>query len=97
VRRVADELEIRLNDDARRRDWVATRLSEDSTAVAVTRLEISEGQVPSVVGMGLKDALWTIERLGLRVDFSGKGRVVNQFPEAGAAVRRGAVITITLR
>jgi cell division protein FtsI (penicillin-binding protein 3) len=97
VRRVAGELGIRLSDDARRRDWVTTRLAEDSTVVAVTRLETPDGQVPSVVGMGLKDALWTIERLGLRVDFSGKGRVVGQFPEAGATVRRGAVITITLR
>jgi cell division protein FtsI (penicillin-binding protein 3) len=49
------------------------------------------------VGMGLKDALWAIERRGLRVDFSGKGRVVAQSPEAGTPVRPGATITITLR
>jgi cell division protein FtsI (penicillin-binding protein 3) len=97
VRRVASELGIELADEARRRDWVATSLRDDSTAIASVRLETEDGTVPSVVGMGLKDALWVIESRGLRVDFSGKGRVVEQFPEGGLPVRRGATVTLTLK
>jgi cell division protein FtsI (penicillin-binding protein 3) len=97
VREVAHELDIELDGDARRRDWVATSLREDSAAVVATRLETASGTVPSVVGMGLKDAVWTIESRGLKADFSGRGRVASQFPEAGAAIRPGATITITLR
>jgi cell division protein FtsI (penicillin-binding protein 3) len=97
VRQVARTLGIKLADDARRRDWVATRLRDDSTAVEVARVETAEGEVPSVVGMGLKDALWAVEGRGLRVDFNGKGRVVAQSPEPGAAIRRGGVVTLTLR
>lgn len=96
VREVAGALGIKLADDARRRDWVATGLRADSTAIAATRLETAAGTVPQVVGMGLKDALYAIESCGLRVDFSGKGRVAAQHPEPGAPVRPGAVVTLTL-
>ncbi len=95
VREVAGGLDIKLRDDARRRDWVATRA--DSVSVYASRVEAARGTVPSVVGMGLSDALYAIESRGLRVDFSGKGRVTAQFPAAGETVRPGATVTLTLK
>jgi cell division protein FtsI (penicillin-binding protein 3) len=97
VRRVASELDIRLADNARRRDWVRAGFGADSTSIVTSRFEAAAGTVPSVVGMGLKDALYAIESRGLRVDFSGKGRVAAQHPDPGATVRPGATITITLK
>jgi cell division protein FtsI (penicillin-binding protein 3) len=97
VRHVARELDIRLDDDARRRDWVATYLREDSTAIATTPIETAAGHVPRVIGMGLMDALYAIESRGYRVDFTGKGRVASQHPAAGAQARQGSTITLTLR
>ncbi len=97
VREVARGLGIRLTDDARRREWVSTAFSADSTAIVASRLDVSAGTVPEVVGMGLQDALYAIESRGLKVDFTGKGRVTAQHPEAGAAVRGGATVTITLK
>jgi cell division protein FtsI (penicillin-binding protein 3) len=97
VREVAAGLDIRLDDGARRRDWVSTSLRADSAAIATVPLEMTAGRVPRVVGMGLIDALYAIESRGFRVDFTGKGRVVSQSPEAGAAARNGATVTLTLR
>jgi cell division protein FtsI (penicillin-binding protein 3) len=97
VREVADGLGIKLANDARRRDWVATSFRDDSAAIVASRLETAPGTVPSLVGMGLKDALWAIESHGLRVDFAGQGRVVTQHPDPGATVRPGATVTITLK
>ena len=95
VREVAGGLDIKLEGDARRRDWVATRA--DSVSVHASTLETAKGTVPSVIGMGLSDALYAIESRGLRVDFSGKGRVTAQFPSAGETVRPGATVTLTLK
>jgi cell division protein FtsI (penicillin-binding protein 3) len=97
VRRVATELGVPLADDGLRREWVAAKFTADSTSVVATRLETAPGTTPSVVGMGLKDALWAVESRGLRCDFAGKGRVVAQHPAPGEAVRPGATVTITLR
>ncbi len=97
VRRTARELGISIADEGLRREWVSTAWVADSTSIAASRLEVAPGTVPPVVGMGLKDALYAIESRGLRVDFTGKGRVVAQHPAPGATVRAGATITITLK
>lgn len=39
--------------------------------------------VPDVVGMGLRDAVYTLESRGYKVGSSGKGKVTGQRPAAG--------------
>lgn len=52
-------------------------------------------QVPNVVGMGLRDAIFLLENRGLRVQIAGAGKVVRQSLRPGTAIR-GQVITLTL-
>ena len=51
--------------------------------------------IPSVVGMGLKDALYLLENRGLRVSFSGYGKVITQSLTPGM-VAMGQTISIKL-
>jgi len=51
---------------------------------------------PSVIGMGLKDAVYLMENKGLRVIASGKGRVLNQSLLAGTTFKKGQTITLLL-
>ena len=55
------------------------------------------GSVPDVSGMGAVDALYMLERAGLRVNITGRGRVVSQSMVAGSSFTRGQTITITLK
>ena len=48
-------------------------------------------------GMALKDALYLLESKGLKVHVQGKGRVVSQSIRAGARIREGNYVSITLR
>jgi cell division protein FtsI (penicillin-binding protein 3) len=97
VREVAERLDIQLGNTTQQSEWVSTSLGTDSVAITAVSRKTAAGTVPNVIGMGLKDALYAIESRGLKVDFAGRGRVVSQHPEAGAEVRHGATITITLR
>lgn len=54
------------------------------------------GGVPSVVGMGAKDAVYTLQRKGLRVYLSGVGKVVGQSIQPGTKIVRGSRITLTM-
>ena len=54
------------------------------------------GQVPDVMGMGATDALYMLEHAGLRVNLTGKGKVVAQSMPGGSAYTRGQTIAITL-
>ncbi|MFV0522167.1 MAG: penicillin-binding protein [Mangrovibacterium sp.] len=59
---------------------------------------IAEGkmEVPDVVGMTAGDALYLLESKGLRVHFSGFGKVQTQSLEAGTAYKEGQIINLKL-
>ena len=54
-----------------------------------------EKQVPNVVGMGLRDAMYVLENSGLNVGVIGVGKVRKQSIPAGTAAR-GQYIKIYL-
>jgi cell division protein FtsI (penicillin-binding protein 3) len=52
--------------------------------------------VPNVVGMGLKDAVYLAENKGLKVTFTGRGRVISQSLAAGIPYKKGQTLTLFL-
>jgi cell division protein FtsI (penicillin-binding protein 3) len=75
-------------------DWVATRESGDTIRLA--GVKIQKGLVPDVRGMSLRDAIYVLENSGLRVRYSGKGRVLRQSPEHGARYSIGTVVSLDM-
>ena len=75
-------------------DWVATR--ENGDTIRLAGLKLQEGLVPDVRGMSLRDAIYVLENSGLRVRFSGKGRVLRQSPEHGARYEEGSVVSLEM-
>ena len=70
--------------------------SHDYTIV-MNRIEPNRVTVPDVVGMGARDAIYLLERVGLRVNVEGQGKVVRQSLPVGRRVYRGNKITIILK
>ncbi len=52
--------------------------------------------MPNVKGMGLKDALYLLENMGVKVSVKGKGKVANQSVGAGSAVSKGMTVVLEL-
>jgi cell division protein FtsI (penicillin-binding protein 3) len=75
-------------------DWVATRESGDTIRLA--GVKIQEGLIPDVRGMSLRDAIYLLENVGIRVKYSGKGRVLRQSPEHGARYYDGTVVSLEM-
>ena len=69
----------------------------DSAAVLLTEREPQAGLVPNVVGMGAKDAVYLLEKQGLKVRLSGIGRVRRQSIPAGNRAVKGRTIALTLK
>ena len=74
--------------------WVAT--IEKNDTVRIVPVKIMEDIVPDVRGMSLRDALYLLENSGLKVEFTGRGRVRRQEPEKGTVIRNGMVISLVL-
>jgi cell division protein FtsI (penicillin-binding protein 3) len=52
--------------------------------------------MPSVQGMGLRDALYLLENKGLKVSVRGRGKVLAQSLPAGTAIKKGQLIYLQL-
>jgi cell division protein FtsI (penicillin-binding protein 3) len=52
--------------------------------------------MPDVTGMGVKDALFLLEQMGLKVFVNGKGAVVNQSIVPGSLVAKGSTVILEL-
>ena len=55
-----------------------------------------KGTVPSVVGLGVREAVATLENNGFNVKFQGTGYVRQQIPEEGTPLKRGSTVTLAL-
>ena len=66
------------------------------SAVLLQGKENKSKLVPSVIGMGAKDAVYLLESKGLKVSLSGTGKVHSQSVPQGALARKGQIIFIQL-
>ncbi|MGN0002320.1 MAG: penicillin-binding protein [Sphingobacterium composti] len=57
---------------------------------------IKEGVVPNVKGMGLVDAIFTMENAGFKTKISGKGKVIAQSLTPGQRLKIGSNISLEL-
>lgn len=58
--------------------------------------ESTQKGLPSVIGYGLRDAVYRLERMGVKVKVSGFGRVVAQSLPPGTPIKVGMVVQIQL-
>lgn len=75
--------------------WGSAQVSPN--AVILSHRDILRDFVPSVIGMGAKDAVYLLESKGLRVNLSGVGKVHSQSVSQGTLVRKGQTIGLILK
>lgn len=54
-------------------------------------------EVPDLEGLGLKDALFSVENCGYRCVYTGSGHVVQQSPAPGTEMKKGGTVTLRLK
>jgi len=77
-------------------DYVKASRNDELKTIQWNKVNLAEDLVPDVSGMTLKDALYLLENLGLKVFFSGNGRVKEQSLAPGYKVGPGKSITLKL-
>ncbi len=75
-------------------EWVTSRA--DSTGKRFASLSPSLQLIPDVTGMGARDALYFLEKLGLNVKINGFGLVRNQSIAPGSQVTEGSMIILEM-
>lgn len=74
--------------------WVNTETDEN--VIKAANMPLIRNEIPDLKGMGAKDAVYLLGELGLKVQLTGRGKVVAQNKTPGASFHKGEVITLTL-
>jgi cell division protein FtsI (penicillin-binding protein 3) len=96
LKNVLDELKIKNNARQIRTEYARIELRQTNEQIDLQELTFQQGRVPNVVGMGAKDAIYTLEKSGLRVSVTGRGQVVSQSVSPGQNANRGQTVALTL-
>ena len=92
---VLNKLNLSVTDNKSYSDWVKIKL--DSVEYQTEALALNNSLIPDVRGMGARDAVYLLEKSGLRVNLNGSGKVVSQSFRPGQNLVKGTTITLTLR
>ncbi|MGL4292247.1 MAG: penicillin-binding protein [Bacteroidales bacterium] len=93
--RVLNKLDIDCDDYRKEWTWTTTRIEDKQ--LSLHEYSTRENLIPSVTGMGAKDALFLLESCGLRVQINGKGRVYAQSRPSGQRFQKGETIVLNLK
>lgn len=82
------------NHSATEEEWI--KVAKNGNAVVWKKNAIIRDHVPDVLGMTFRDAIFILEKSGLRVSYEGKGRVAEQSLSPGAKISKGNKIYLKL-
>ncbi|HMG16003.1 MAG TPA: penicillin-binding protein [Saprospiraceae bacterium] len=85
---ILDKLDMPFDHDVKT-DWA--KVSKSDKEIELTDKKIDGNRIPSVIGMGLRDATYLLENLGLRVEAIGCGKVRSQGIAPGTLLRKQTI------
>lgn len=94
ILRIAEDLH--LQNVQGKPDSQMASVSKQDSVVVLGNIEIQEGKVPNVTGMGASNAIFLMENAGLKVKVKGVGKVKQQSLIPGSNYRAGQTVYLTL-
>lgn len=86
-----------LKGDNNAAGYVLRQLGVNTSKVPMASVDVKAGKMPDVTGMGARDAVYQLERLGVKVKLSGKGFVARQSIAPGTALQAGMSCMLELK
>lgn len=86
-----------LKGDKNAAGYVLKQLGVNTADVQMASLNLTEGKMPDVTGMGARDAVYQLGRLGVKVKLSGKGTVYHQGIAPGTSLQPGMLCVLELK
>lgn len=92
---LSNQLKLKYQDSTGRADqW--SSIQSSNTSLVLQRKPIDDKSMPVLKGLGLKDAIFLCEEMGLSVSVKGKGKVEEQSILPGQAIAKGQQIILSL-
>lgn len=94
IKQIFKSMKMRFADSVQQGKWSMVYASNYQPVIRANN--IRQQQMPNVKGMGLKDAVYLLENMGLKVRVTGKGKVAAQSVAPGTALAKGLTVVLEL-
>jgi cell division protein FtsI (penicillin-binding protein 3) len=92
---LSSKLALRYTDSTMRADeWVD--MNGKNATIGWSKRAVTDNMMPQLKGMGLKDAVYLCESMGLKITVKGKGKVSDQSIIAGQPIAKGQLVSVAL-
>lgn len=95
VSEILSALNMQFQDSSSTGYWRSVNIYNNQVVVKDNQV-LPKASVPSVIGYGLKDAIYLLENIGLKVMVAGKGKVIYQSLTAGTPIKKSETIQLQL-
>lgn len=97
IKKVLQTLKMPFRDSVNEQTWANVYGNMGGSSQPVLSVnKVRKQLMPNVRGMGLRDALYMLESLGLKVTIKGKGKVTAQSVPPGTALSRNLAVVLDL-
>jgi cell division protein FtsI (penicillin-binding protein 3) len=94
IKNVYDILKVKYADSASTGNWSMVYAANYQPVVKAS--SVKKKVMPNVRGMGLKDALYLLENMGVKVTVTGKGKIAAQSVPPGTELAKGVTVLLEL-
>lgn len=94
IKKVYGEMNISYMDSTASNTWSSVYASRYQPVMKANN--ISQQVMPNVRGMGLKDAIYLLENMGVKVSVKGRGKIISQSVAPGVTLAKGITVMLEL-
>ncbi|MFZ1314037.1 MAG: penicillin-binding protein [Chitinophagaceae bacterium] len=94
IKKVYKALNVRFTDSVAQNNWSNVYASNYQPVLKAN--SVRKQVMPNVRGMGLKDALYLLENMGVKVTIKGKGKIATQSIAPGTSLVNGVTVVLEL-
>ncbi|MEO7393832.1 MAG: PASTA domain-containing protein, partial [Chitinophagaceae bacterium] len=94
IKNVYQAMNVQYTDSVAHNSWTSVFANNYQPVMKATT--IRKQMMPNVRGMGLKDALYLLENMGVKVSITGKGKINNQSIAPGTVLPKGVTVMLEL-
>jgi cell division protein FtsI (penicillin-binding protein 3) len=88
-----NKFKLKLNSST---DSYYSRIVFKDSTTKIETVPVEDNRMPTVLGMGARDAVYLLESNGVQVKIIGRGKVIRQSLAPGSTIKRGTHCTIEL-
>jgi len=94
IKNVYQSMKMKYADSVAQNNWATVYAKNTQPVVKATT--VRQKVMPNVRGMGLKDAVYLLENMGLKVAIRGKGKITMQSVAPGTELSKGITVILEL-